>query len=54
MLGAGARGRPGGMVPGVAGSGGRWEAGSGLGTCVDLWWIHIEAKPIQYCKVKNK
>ena len=34
--------------------GGRREEGSGWGTRVYLWWIHVHmAKPIQYCKVKK-
>ena len=37
MLGAGALGRPRGMV-----WGGRWEEGSGWGTHVYLWWIHFD------------
>ena len=37
MLGAGALGRPRGMV-----QGGRWEEGSGWGTCVYLWQIHVD------------
>ena len=30
--------------------------GSGWGTHVYLWWIHVDilAKPIQYCKVKKE
>ena len=50
MLGAGALGRPRGMV-----RGGRREEGSGWGTRVYLWWIHayIWQKPIQYRKVKK-
>ena len=36
MLGAGALGRPRGMV-----WGGRWEVGSGWGAHVYLWWIHL-------------
>ena len=49
MLGAGALGRPRGMV-----WGGRWEEDSGWGTHVYLWQIHFDIwqKPIQYCKVK--
>ena len=36
--------------------GGRREEGSGWGTRVYLWWIHVDIrqKPIQYCKVKRK
>jgi len=37
MPGAGALGRPRGMV-----QGGRWEGGSGWGACVHLWWIHVD------------
>ena len=37
MLGAGALGRPRGMV-----WGGRREEGSGWGTLVYLWWIHFD------------
>jgi len=37
MLGAGALGRPRGMV-----WGGRREEGSGWGTCVYLGWIHFD------------
>ena len=50
MLGAGALGRPRGMV-----RGGRREEGSGWGTHVYLWQISCwyMAKPIQYCKVKK-
>ena len=50
MLGAGALGRPRGM-----GWGGRREGGSGWGTRVHLWWIHVDVwqKPIQICKVIN-
>ena len=48
VLGAGALGRPRGM-----GWGGRWEGGSGWGTHVNLWLIHVNVwqKPLQYCKV---
>ena len=48
MLGAGALGRPRGMV-----WGGRREEGSGWGTHVYLWLIHVNVwkKPPQYCKV---
>ena len=33
--------------------GGRWEAGSGWGTHVNPWLIHVNVwqKPLQYCKV---
>ena len=37
MLGAGALGRPRGMV-----RGGRWEGGSGWGTRVHQWWINVD------------
>ena len=37
MLGAGALGRPRGMV-----WGGKREEGSGWGTHVYLWWIHVD------------
>ena len=32
---------------------GRWEAGSGWGTHVNPWLIHVNVwqKPLQYCKV---
>ena len=43
MLGAGALRWPRGMV-----WGGRWEGGSGWGTCVHPWWIHV-AKSLQSC-----
>ena len=43
MLGAGALGRPRGMV-----QGGRREGGSGWGTCVYLWWIHVDVWQNQY------
>ena len=48
VLRAGALGRPRGK-----GWGGRWERGSGWGTHVNPWLIHINVwqKPIQYCKV---
>ena len=48
VLGAGALGRPRGMV-----WGGRWEGGSGWGTHVTPWLIHVNVwqKPLQYCKV---
>ena len=48
VLGAGALGRPRGM-----GWGGRWEAGSGWGTHVNTWLIHVNVwqKSLQYCKV---
>ena len=45
---AGALGRPRGM-----GWGGNWEGGSGWGTHVNPWLIHVSVwqKPLQYCKV---
>ena len=48
VLRAGALGRPRGM-----GWGGRQEGGSGWGTHVNPWLIHvnIRQKPLQYCKV---
>ena len=48
MLRAGALGRPRGM-----GWGGRCEGGSGWGTHVNPWLIHVNVwqKPLQYCKV---
>ena len=48
MLGAGALGRPRGMV-----CGGR-EEGLGWGTCVYLWWIHVDIWQNQYNIVKLK
>ena len=46
VLRAGALGRP-------RGWGGRWEGGSGRGTHVNPWLIHVDVwqKPLQYCKV---
>ena len=51
MLGAGALGRPKGMV-----CGGRREEGSRWGTLVYLWWIHVDTWQNQYniVKLKNK
>ena len=51
MLGAGALGRPRGMV-----RGGRREEGSGWGTRVYLWQIHVDIWQNQYniVKFKNK
>ena len=51
MLGAGALGRPRGMVWGE-----RREEGSGWGTHVYLWWIHFDIWQNQYdiVKFKNK
>ena len=48
MLRPGALGRPREM-----GWGGRQEGGSGWGTLVNSWLIHVNAwqKPLQYCKV---
>ena len=48
VLRAGALGRPRGM-----GWGRRWEGGSGWGTHVNPWLIHVTVwqKPLQYCKV---
>ena len=47
MLGAGALGWPRGMVWGA-----RWEGGSGWGTCVHPWWIHVNVWQNQYSIVK--
>ena len=46
VLRAGALGRPTGM-----GWGGQWEGGSGWGTHVNPWLIHVNIwqKPLQYC-----
>ena len=49
MLGAGALGRPRGMV-----QGGRREEGSGWGTGVYLWRIHVDIWQNQYNIVKLK
>ena len=49
MLGAGALGLPRGMV-----RGGRREEGSGWGTRVYLWWIHVDIWQNQYNIVKLK
>ena len=49
MLGAGALGRPRGMV-----WGGKREEGSGWGTRVYLWWIHFDIWQNQYNIVKLK
>ena len=37
------------------GCGGRWEGGSGWGTHVHPWLIHVNVwlKPLQYCKVTS-
>ena len=37
------------------GWGGRWQGGSGWGTHVNPWLIHVNVwqKPLQYCKVMN-
>ena len=48
MLGAGALGRPRGMVRGE-----RRERGSGWGTCVYLWQIHVDVWQNQYNIVIN-
>ena len=50
VLRAGTLGRPRGM-----GWGGRWEGGSGWGTHVNSWLIHVNVwqKPLQYCKVTS-
>ena len=47
MLGADALGRTRGMA-----WGGRWEEGSGWGTCVYLLWIHVDVGQNQYNIVK--
>ena len=47
MLGAGALGWPREMI-----WGGLWEGGSGLGTHVHLWWIHVNVGQNQYNIVK--
>ena len=49
MLGAGALGWPRRMV-----LGGRWEGGSGLGTCVHPWQMHVDVWQNQYNIVKYK
>ena len=38
---------------GGMGWGGRWDGGSGWGTCVHPWLIYVLVwpKPLQYCKV---
>ena len=48
VLRAGTLGRPRGM-----GWGERWEVGTGWGTHVNPWLIHVNVwqKPLQYCKV---
>ena len=48
VLRAGALGRPRGM-----GWGGKWERGSGWGTHVNPWLIHVNVwqKTLKYCKV---
>ena len=48
LLGAGALRQPRGM-----GWGGRWEEGSGWGTHVHLWWIHVDVWQNQYNIVKQ-
>ena len=47
MLGAGALGRPRGMVWGE-----RWEGGSGWGARVHPWQIHVDVWENQYNTVK--
>ena len=47
MLGAGALGRPRGMV-----QGGRWDGGSGWGARVHPWWIHVDVWQNQQNTVK--
>ena len=47
MLGAGTLGQPRGMV-----QGGRWEGGSGWGTCIYLWRMHVDVWQNQYNIVK--
>ena len=51
MLGAGSLGRPRGIV-----RGGRREEGSGWGTRIYLWWIHVDIwqNPYNIVKLKNK
>ena len=49
VFGAGALGRPRGMV-----QGGRMEEGSGWGTRVYLWRIHVDISQNQYNIVKLK
>ena len=49
MLGAGALGQPRGVV-----RGGRREEGSGWGTRVYLWWIHVDIWQNQYNIVNLK
>ena len=48
VLGPGVLGRPRGI-----GQSGRWEGGSGWGTHVKPWLIHVNVwqTPLQYCKV---
>ena len=48
MLGAGAWGRSREMI-----CSGRWEGGSGLGTHVHPWWIHVNVWQNQYSIVKQ-
>ena len=47
-LGAGAQGRSREMI-----WGGWWERGSGLGTHVHPWWIHVSVWQNQYSSVKQ-
>ena len=48
MLGAGVWGRSREMI-----WGGRWERGSGMGTHVHPWWIHVNVWQNQYSIVKQ-
>jgi len=32
--------------------GGRWEQGSGWGTCVHPWWMHVDVWQNQYNTAK--
>ena len=50
VLGPGALGRPRGIR-----WRGRWEGGSGWGTHVNPWLVHVSVwqKPLQYCKVNS-
>ena len=38
----------------LIGWGGRWEGGSGLGTSVQPWWIHVDIWQNQYNIVKQE
>ena len=53
MLGAGALGRPRGMVQEGGGGGLEGEEGSGWGTRVYLWQIHVDVWQNQYNIVSN-